>query len=366
MALAPLSHHEIVGLVGPFTQAGWRLDLAASAREQRRLVFQHPQDAALRLELQGLSGGGWQLTRWAEAMPIDPRPPASGDPAQPPLAPLRASVQAVGRLPAERLAELERVPVARHWRAGKGWYAARSYRIAPDGCPHLVQALVQVQVPLQVQHQRPGDQGSLLLSMQVSPVRGVAVEIALAAPGRALALPEDLLAVLGWNWTRLVPQPVGVRGNVPGLPGGIAGWTTRLRLRGDGARRTAAAEAACDHVAAHLAQTLAEPPARFHERHRAARLGVVARRVIPLATPLVLVATILAMPRLDFAFGEGQGPGWWLLLYHLPTVLIMLSFTLQELPTLAPPPWPRRNPARHWWLTAAEPDAPAAAGAPRV
>jgi hypothetical protein len=342
MALAPLSHHEIVGLVGPFTQAGWRLDLAASARERRQLVFQCPQDATLRLELQGLPGGSWQLTRWAEAVPNVPGPLASEGPAQAPLAPLRASVQAVARPPAELLAGVERVPVARHWRAGPGWCTARSYRIAPDGSAHLALALVQVQ------HQKAGNHGALLLSMQVSPVRGVAVELALVASSRALALPEDLLAVLGWNWTRLVPQPPGVRGNVPGLPGAIAGWTTRLRLRCSGARRTAAAEAACDRVAAHLAQTLAEPPARFHERHRAARLGVVARRAIPLATPLVLVTTILAMPRLDFAFGEGPGPGWWLLLYHLPTMLIMLSFTLQELPTLAPPPWPRRNPAPHW------------------
>lgn len=338
MAPVPLSHHEIVALVGPFSQAGWRLDLAASAREERRLRFTRPDNPALALVLEGLPSGSWQLTRWAETTTADNTP-------------LRASVQAVARPPAELLALVTRVPPARHWRTGTGWHAARSYRIAPDGNPQLTQALVQVQ--------GPAGAGPLWLAMQVSPVRGVAVELALAAPGQALALPEDLLAVLGWNWTRLVPQRAGVRGQAIGLPGGVADWTTRRRLRGDGERRTAAAEAACDRAATHLAQTLAEPPARFHERHRAARLGVVARRVIPLATPLVLVLTILAMPKLDVGFGEGQGPGWWLLLYHLPTLLIMLSFTLQELPTLAPPPWPRRHPAPDW-RAAAPPAATAA------
>jgi len=170
--------------------------------------------------------------------------------------------------------------------------------------------------------------------MTVSSVRGVAAEITLVAPHAHLNLPQDLLAVLGWHWTRLVPTREG--------------WRTRLRLRGGGAQRTAAAESALDRVATHLAQTLAEPPARFHERHAAARFGVLLRRAIPLATPLVLVATILLMPRLDV----GAYPGPFLLLYHVPTLLILLSFRLQELPTLAPPPWPRRSAAANWLAAA--------------
>jgi thiosulfate reductase cytochrome b subunit len=170
----------------------------------------------------------------------------------------------------------------------------------------------------------------------VPAVRGVAADIELLAPREALALPEDLLAVLGWNWTRLL-TPRGRSGS----PGS---WKSKLRLRGRLPARSAAAERALDHAAVHLAQTLAEPPAQFHQRHRLARLGVVARRVIPLATPLLLVATILLMPRLDIE----QGMGLWWLLYHVPTVLIMLSFTLQELPTLALPPWPRPSRAPDW------------------
>ena len=37
---------------------------------------------------------------------------------------------------------------------------------------------------------------------------------------------------------------------------------------------------------------------------------------------------MLVSPRLDV----GETPGLWLMLYHVPTVLIALSFCLQELP----------------------------------
>ena len=37
--LPPLTHHEILSRVGPFTQRGRRVDLAASDRLQRRLHF---------------------------------------------------------------------------------------------------------------------------------------------------------------------------------------------------------------------------------------------------------------------------------------------------------------------------------------
>jgi len=65
---------------------------------------------------------------------------------------------------------------------------------------------------------------------------------------------------------------------------------------------------------------------------------VVLRRAIPLLTPLVLMATLLLMPRLD----TGQNPGLWLLLYHVPTLIFAISLCLRELPTFEIPPWPRR------------------------
>ena len=57
-----------------------------------------------------------------------------------------------------------------------------------------------------------------------------------------------------------------------------------------------------------------------------------------------LVVTVLLFPRIDF----GEKPGLWLMLYHLPTALIALSFCLQELPEFVIPPLPRRSEAPTW------------------
>jgi hypothetical protein len=315
-AVLPLSHHEIIALVAPFTAAGWSLDLAASERAQRRLLFRPAAPRAgapaLQLLLEGLPTGSWQLRRLCQ------HPATAAAPAG-----LQASAQALGLAPAALLALVQQVDVERHFRSGPGYLLARDYEVLANGLVLLRRGQLLL----------AGAGPALQLTLAVPAVRGVAADIELLAPREALALPEDLLAVLGWNWTRLLSPRAGT-----------GRWKSKLRLRGRLPARSAAAERALDSAAAHLAQTLAEPPAQFHQRHRLARLGVVARRVIPLATPLLLVATILLMPRLDIE----QGMGLWWLLYHVPTVLIMLSFTLQELPTLALPPWPRRSTAPDW------------------
>lgn len=316
MSTAPLSHHEILQLAEPFTRAGRSVDLAASDRAARRLAFRSrlhadagPLGAALRedLVLESLGTGTCRLTRTLTH-------PCG----------LQARVQAMGMLPAALLAWVETVPLQRHFRSGTGFLLARDYQANGPGQAVLERGQVRVWAgegnPLP----------ALSLTLEVSRVRGVAADLVLSAPREPLALPDDVLAVLGWHWTRLVPDR--------------AGWKSKLRLRGTHQHRTQAAEAALDRAAAHLAQTLSDPPAAFHDRHRRARWGVVLRRAIPLLTPLVLVAVILLLPRFD----TSENPGLWLMLYHVPTLLIVLSFCLQELPTLKLPPWPRRAKAQTW------------------
>jgi hypothetical protein len=154
-----------------------------------------------------------------------------------------------------------------------------------------------------------------------------------------LALPQDLLAVLGWNWARLLPGP-----RLGGQPPYAQSWKTLLRLPGPTSGRTARAEAALAQAAAHLALTLAEPPERYHERHLAARWAVFFRRGIPLLNVAFLLLTLWLMPH----FEVGNSPGLGLLLYHVPTLLIAGSFWLQELPAFEIPPWPRRLRPAHW------------------
>lgn len=315
--MTPLTHHEILELVEPFARSGRHVDLPASDRINRRIRFRpvlHPAAGtglpalAETLELESLGTGTCRLTR-----SLAPQGPAT--------AAATATLQTMGSDVAALLATIDAVPLSRHFSLGSGYTVVRHYMAhgnAAGAVAVLHRGLVQLD--------------GLTLTMTVSPVKGVSAEFELApAAGELPALPQDVLAVLGWDWARLVKK--------------AGGWRSRLRLRGAAAKRTATAEAALLRAAEHLARTLAESPARFHERHLRARWAVVFRRGIPTLTLLSLVALVLGMPHLDV----GERPGLALMLYHVPTLLIALSFTLQELPQFELPPLPRRSTADGWW-----------------
>lgn len=324
MAVAPLTHHEILALAAPFARRGHHVDLAASRREERQIAFKpvdHPPAAdgapplreVLRLTSHGT--GSHTLVRTLVA--------DGGLHAQ-----LQATLETTGKDPAELLARVQGVDLQRHFRQGPGWAMARSYRFEQyaggGGTPVLARGQVRFE--------------PLTLGFEVSPVRGVSAELALTpAAGWRLPLPEDLLAVIGWDWARLVPN--------------TDGWTTRMRLRGRGDRRSAAAERALDRVAAHLAQVFAEPPSRFHARFWLARWGVVLRRLIPTLTAVGLIVGTLLLPRI----APEQDPGFWLLLHYLPIGVLALAFMLQELPRFEIPPWPRPLRADRWAVPATPP-----------
>jgi hypothetical protein len=315
MAPPPLTHHEIVELVEPFARRGRHLDLAVSDRSARRLVFktrEHPGVAGqgcLREQL-ALESFGGELFRVTRVLHLEAGVPAS--------------LEATGRGPAELLAQIESFEPQRQFTSGEGYVIARSYSLKtlPAGEPGLLQAVLTLGV-VRVE--------GLALHMTVPGVRGVSAALALTPTGAAgLELPEDLLAVIGWNWARLVRS--------------ADGWTSRMRLWGGAARRSRAAEFALERAAVHLARTFAEVPARFHERCVAARWGVVFRRAIPALTAAAVLIAALTLPRL---VGQ-QDSRVWILFFHVPTALIALSFCLQELPRFEIPPRPRRSPALTW------------------
>ena len=103
MQQTPLTHHDIIELILPFTRRGRHVDLNLSQRQDRRLAFK-PVDHAggnadlpdLRetLQLEGLASGSWRLTRTLTA-------PCG----------LQASVQALGRQLDDLLARIEAVPL---------------------------------------------------------------------------------------------------------------------------------------------------------------------------------------------------------------------------------------------------------------
>jgi hypothetical protein len=317
----PLTHHEILAIVAPFARRGRHVDLAATDRAARRIVFTShattaepergdtPQEA---LVLECRESGSFVLERTL-AHP-DGR---------------RATLQALGPDPGVLLAGIESVPRERHFESGTGYTIERSYTVnGVGGGMAMSLALSEGRVRLE----------GVTLALRVPPVRGVAGEITLAGPaGTTLALPEDLLAVLGWNWSRLVR--------------GTERWTSKLRLPGGATERTHAAERALERAGAHLARTLAEPPSRYHERLRLARWGVFFRRGIPTWNALALVAIALATSRFQAALSVPV----WLALYHVPTLLVAASFLLQEQARFEIPPWPRRLHTASWWQETSRP-----------
>jgi hypothetical protein len=319
MPAPPLTHHDVLALVEPFARRGRHVDLAASNRLERRLVFKPvdhagggPDAPALRetLQLEVFATGTCQLTRTL----------VRGTNA-------RATLQATGPDAGALLAAIDAVPPLHHFRIGAGFVLARSYVLQPgataeqDGGAKALPVLARAVLLLD----------ALTLTLNVPAVRGVSGDITLVAmPGEPLELPEDLLAVLGWDWARLVRDR--------------SGWNTRLRLRGSPARRTLKAEAALDAVAAHLARTLSEPPALFHDRLVAARWGVTFRRAIPVLTIVALLVAVATLPR----FAVDQNPALLMLLFHVPTAFIVFSLCMQELARFEIPPVPRRSLAVAW------------------
>ena len=316
MSAPPLSHHEILGLVEPFARHGLRVDLVASERIARRLMFrpvEHPTDEPAldglheTLQLESFGTGTCRLTRTLAI--------GSG---------LRATVQALGPDPGVLLRQVRAVDPGRLFRRGRGYVIAASFELYPtaDGRAGALAVLVRGMARLD---------GGATLTMTLSPVRGVAADLTLeAAPGSAPRLPEDLFAVLGWDWARLIATREG--------------WKTKLRLRGDNARRTARADQALARAAGHLVETLGEPPARFHERWHVARWGVFFRRALPVLMVLSVIGVALLLPRVPIT----ERPGLVTLIFHVPIALIALSFSLQELSQFEIPPLPRRSTAQHW------------------
>jgi len=305
---APLTHHQMLALVEPFARRGHAADLAASRRARRRLAFQprmaqtpRADGSGIResLVLDSFESGTYRLVRTLEC---------DG---------LTATLRVAGRDPAELLQAVEAFVPDRQFNASGDVPVALSYELDPERRRILTRAVLRT--------------AGVEMTLVLTAVRGVAADVAITATdGRVLGLPEDLLAVLGWDWSPLVRKGPT--------------WHARLRLRGTPEQRGRRAEAELRRAGDHLAHTLSEPPARYHERMRGARWWVVVRRTIPWLTVLALAAAVATLPRL-LAHPE---PATVMLIFHIPTVLIAFSFCLQEQAKFEIPPLPRRSAAPDW------------------
>jgi hypothetical protein len=324
MSLPPLTHHEIIRLVEPFTRRGRHLDLGASDRMARSLCFKpvpHPASAGLpalteTLRLDNPAAGRFRMTRMLSC--------PDG---------LAAILTAEGADAETMLAQFHGIGPESQLRAVQGAVLAREHRLEGEvdrPCLSLTRAVAAI--------------GALRLAVKMPAVRGMPAELELSAATDTSDLPEDLLAVLGWRWSRLIRT------------GSL--WRATLRLRGDGEMRSRDAEARLDAAVLHLAATLTEAPAGFHRRHRLARWGVFARRGLPLLAIIALIAGGVAIPSLDLA----QDSVVRMLIFNSPPLLMIVIFGMREVPRIEIPPMPRASTAPGWNIAATCGDAlPAAA-----
>lgn len=304
-----------MSLAAAFARRGRHVDLAATDRMARRLVFREraaDADASLRegLRLEDAPDARLRLTR-SITLP-------SG---------ALAELQATGSDPAVLLARIEAVDARSQWRCGPGYELAISLRLEPVGTRSLEPPALVRTVVTRLEARVDG----LALRLQLPAVPGIPAEVEIDAPGGDVPeLPEDLLAVLGGGWSSL--WRVG------------CGWRGSFRPPRREPARSAQAQLQMERAAQHLARTLAEPPAQFHARLTAARWRVAARRCVPLLSALALIGASFAVVQLDLA----QNSVWRMLIFNAPPILLALGVCLQELPRFELPRPPRASSAASW------------------
>lgn len=341
----PLTHQELLAHAGAFVRAGWRVNLAASDRAARRLVLLPRRHEAADPDGQaacearqgsaGLAGHAFTETLWLEdwgdgELRLTRRLQVPG------LAPAHLTVH--GDSAPEMIERLQAVPhaVQFEWAGRLAW--SLSLRLAAPGAEPVVRG---------AQARLPG----LKIHASVSSVRGYDAELRLeradaGTPAAIARLPDDLLEVLGRAYGRLVPTATGWRGSVA-LGGGEPDRSRQARER-------------LARVLAHLQATLAEAPAAWHARHRAARWGVSLRRSLPLALGLLVVGLGL------WGAQRTERAEAWLgaLANGAPPLLLVLLFMRREMLRLELPRWPR-PPAHEAWQPRAADTASAAVPTPR-
>jgi len=320
----PLTHHEIIGWVEPFTRRGRHVDLAASDRIARRLAFRpcaHEPPPA--------PGSGQPQAPveppWSEALVLEN--PREGlfrlTRTVTRSAGTQAALIAEGPEPGPLLARIEAVPPAAQFLDGPRWQAGLTQRVDAPAEAGAPSPLVLLRAELRLD--------GFVLALEMPTLRRHPADLVLTATGSDdYALPQDLLAVLGWRWSRL--ETFGGQ------------WKATLDLRGHGAAAAADAQARLAELAAHLARTLAEPPARFHQRLQRARWAVALRWSVPLLVCVALVVGVILLPRAELA----PDSVWRMLIFNVPPLLLVAIFCLRELPRIEIPTLPRAADGADW------------------
>jgi hypothetical protein len=314
----PLTHHEILTLVQPFTRRDFHVDLDASDRINRRLIFKpviHDEaDAA------GIAAH--------EVLQLDnPRPGFSVVTRTLTLGcGLSAFLETQGEEPGALLARIETVRPQQQFRSVEGTTVALSYRLtpragaAPDDAAAVDRELLRGEARI----------AGFTIVLRAPQVRGYPAEIDITPQAAGAKLPEDLLAVMGWAWS-----PLRIR---------KTGWCGKLKARGSGAELSRAIEARFEQTIGHLTRTLSQPPAAYHDTLARARWGVALRRALPLLFFASLIVGAAGLTLVDIP----QDSIINLLLMGAPPLLMIGAFGMRDIPSMEIPPLPRRIDHAAW------------------
>lgn len=335
----PLTHHEILTLVQPFTRRDIHLDLGASDRINRRLTFKpiaHAEDSVAGIDAE-------------ETLQLDnPRPGFSVLTRTLTLrCGLAATLETQGEDIGALLAQVDTVRPHQQFRSVEGTTVALSYRLTP-------RADADADDPAAVERELLRGEARIAgftIVLRAALVRGYPAEIDITPQAAGVKLPEDLLAVMGWAWS-----PLRVRN---------AGWCGKLKARGSGPQQSRAIEARFEQTIAHLTRTLNQPPAAYHATQARARWGVALRRALPLLFFAGLIVGAAGLTLVDIP----QDSIINLLLMGTPPLLMIGAFGMRDIPSMEIPPLPRRidHPAWHPQMeTAAQPTLDAQTTEPRT
>jgi hypothetical protein len=321
MALPPLTHHDILGLIEPFTRRGRELDLAASDRIARRLVFKTVAidgDATTSvltdtLHIECLEDAHFALERTIT---------------HPQAMPARLHIEGQGL--DQLMADIDAIDAHILFRFGPGYSLTNSYQLtAPNARRDGTKTAAEVQPTMRLTRAQLRV-GELAVAMKMPAVKGYAAELELTSV-TAINLPDDLLAVLGRDWACLSCNR--------------SGWRGTLEVRGNEPGRSQHAASQLEAAGAHLALTLAQPPAQFHQRLKLARWRVAGRRSVPVLFLAGLMGAAMAVPHLGIA----QDSALWMLIFNSPPLLLVFGLWLREIPSFSLPRPPKRLTAASWW-----------------
>lgn len=260
--MPPLSHHEIVAIVGPLARQGRRVDLDRSDRQERVLVFHerthgqagedHPE-LVESVILRTPRPGSFYLKRTLEA-------PGG----------IAARAELWTRSVEDGVRALEALPPAAQFRRVSGGWAAFHYALDPD--PELPPRILGGEV-------RVADR---LVELDAGGAAGLPADLKIGEhPDGDADFPDDLLAVLGRGWRPMKRTPTG--------------WKSTVQIPRREPRRSEQVEARLLRTAEHLEEVFTASPEAFHSRFRRQRWTVLWWRSLWIQMGVLILAVSLIL-----------------------------------------------------------------------